>query len=1053
MRITHRPWLVGLLILTSTFFISQQLIAQTEVETLQKQVEQTQDKHQQVDKYNLLASNAIEYNQFKDAIDYSQKALDLAEELDYYKGSATALLNFANVYRLKRQFKQALNYALQGVNIYKEKDDLPALYQAYTEVAYLYQDWNVFDNAIDYEKKALAVANQLKDPEKGFDVVQLLAFSYMKMGQDDQALKYLIQCRDYHKQSGDNVQYVSMLSRIASIQSKKGDFQAAMLTNLEIIRIKRQTNDTKGLATYLNDVGYSYQRLGNTKMALRYLEEAVEHNRKEGLPEKANTTLLTNMGVINMNSGNVRKGLENYLQVLEIQQKHGTSREISNAHIYVASAYESLRLYSEARKHADAAIELARQGQHFDVLTSAYTRKLAVYEGSGNYKKALQTMKSFLALKDSLLNMERTSLTEQQKQWKEAQKKEKELEKVLMEKKMSEQEIDKLRIDAELSKKQLELLERERALKNSKLRQEELEGMQTQQQLLMAQEQLNLEKRQQEIYELQKEKKLNELLLRQKDVEERERQKAFELLERENELRRLKLKEEEEKRKYFIASMALLCVVLALILIGYFQNRMKNKRLAAKNDEILQQKQEIEQQRDQISVAKQEVEKVNDDFQVLSEFGQKITSTLDFGPINWTAFAYVNSLMDAGVFGIGIYDETYDSINYINLLDNGVSVPHFGFKLSDTNSLSVLCFKSQEEILISELDLQISQYLKSQPVFQTGERPESLVYMPLTADQKPLGVLTVQSFEKNAYTRKDVNILRSMASYISIALTNANAYKEINTKNKHITDSMRYAQTIQKAILPTPAKLKRDLLDSFIMFRPKDIVSGDYYWYSKIEGDDLVRGNLRNPFTESLIFLVVADCTGHGVPGGFMSMIGNTLLNEIINQKHIYDPAEILHRLDEGIIRALHQENKSNDDGMDVSLCVIEKSGTETDKIIFAGAKRPMWYIENGNNTLVELKGTNKSIGGLRFKKSSREFEEHTVQLGRGSLIYLSSDGMADQNNGEGKKYGKVKLIELLEQNAEKTMLDQLEALELSLEEHQGKVAQRDDITIVGVRL
>jgi len=133
--------------------------------------------------------------------------------------------------------------------------------------------------------------------------------------------------------------------------------------------------------------------------------------------------------------------------------------------------------------------------------------------------------------------------------------------------------------------------------------------------------------------------------------------------------------------------------------------------------------------------------------------------------------------------------------------------------------------------------------------------------------------------------------------------------KIVDQKNKHITDSINYAKRIQDSILPSQEELSKHFSDYFVFFRPREIVSGDFYWLSSSQSGKKI--------------LAIADCTGYGVPGAFMSMIGNTLLNEIVNEKNIFRPCEILNRLNEGIIQALHQESRTQDDGMDISVCLF----------------------------------------------------------------------------------------------------------------------------------
>jgi len=264
--------------------------------------------------------------------------------------------------------------------------------------------------------------------------------------------------------------------------------------------------------------------------------------------------------------------------------------------------------------------------------------------------------------------------------------------------------------------------------------------------------------------------------------------------------------------------------------------------------------------------------------------------------------------------------------------------------------------------------------------------------------------------------------------------------KVIEQKNVSLTASIRYAKRIQQAMLPMAKKIESSFPEHFIIYKPKQIVSGDFYWFVETGGHT---------------FLAVVDCTGHGVPGAFMSIIGNTLLKEIIIEKRISDPAMILMHLHQGVRKELQQEEPSKDqpaDGMDVCLCRLENGGK---RVTFAGSRRPLYlfqYTDENNPALVQIKGDRKSIGG-RQKEDRREFTNHTITPGGQTVIYLSTDGFVDQQNGEGKRYGSQRFRDYLGSIAHLPIHEQESRLLKELENHQGNEEQRDDITLVGVNL
>ncbi|MBN2215169.1 MAG: SpoIIE family protein phosphatase [Bacteroidales bacterium] len=265
----------------------------------------------------------------------------------------------------------------------------------------------------------------------------------------------------------------------------------------------------------------------------------------------------------------------------------------------------------------------------------------------------------------------------------------------------------------------------------------------------------------------------------------------------------------------------------------------------------------------------------------------------------------------------------------------------------------------------------------------------------------------------------------------------------LDLQNKNITASIRYAMTIQQAMLPDENILNR-LFESFIIYMPKDIVSGDFYWFSGFDEKIIKRNSL---------FIAVVDCTGHGVPGAFMSMIGNRLLNEIVSERQVHDPKEILELLNNEVRIALRQEQTDNNDGMDLLLCRFEIKKDNNLGITFSGAKRTLYILRNENKELICLHGERKSIGGIGEKKESLEFTNQELTLHQGDIIYMLTDGIVDQNGPDRKRFGSKKVEELITNLGDKPMDQQREIFTETLADFMGKEAQRDDITIIGLKV
>jgi ligand-binding sensor domain-containing protein/serine phosphatase RsbU (regulator of sigma subunit) len=256
----------------------------------------------------------------------------------------------------------------------------------------------------------------------------------------------------------------------------------------------------------------------------------------------------------------------------------------------------------------------------------------------------------------------------------------------------------------------------------------------------------------------------------------------------------------------------------------------------------------------------------------------------------------------------------------------------------------------------------------------------------------------------------------------------------VETQNKEIRDSIKYAKRIQEAILPAQEEITRSFPDSFVFFKPRDIVSGDFYWFSEKNGK---------------LVITVADCTGHGVPGAFMSMIGNTLLNEIVNEKDVLEPDKILSELRENIMKCLKQTGAEgeNKDGMDIALCVFDPL---TMQVHFSGANNPVYWIHEGE--LNEIKGDKQPIGV--YTGETKPFTKHSFAVSKGDCIYISSDGFADQFGGPaGKKFKYKQMKELLTANSQIAMHQQREMLQVTMDTWKGKLDQVDDILVIGFRI
>ena len=251
----------------------------------------------------------------------------------------------------------------------------------------------------------------------------------------------------------------------------------------------------------------------------------------------------------------------------------------------------------------------------------------------------------------------------------------------------------------------------------------------------------------------------------------------------------------------------------------------------------------------------------------------------------------------------------------------------------------------------------------------------------------------------------------------------------IEEKNKEITDSINYAKRIQSAILP-PTKMLDELLpNSFVLYKPKDIVAGDFYW--------LVKHN------EKVLF-AAADCTGHGVPGAMVSVVCNSALYQSVREYNLTEPGKILDKTREIVVEEFAKSEEDVKDGMDIALCSLEGNILQ-----YAGAHNPLWIIRN--NELLETKANKQPIGDF---DNPTPYITHTIELQKGDSIYIFSDGYPDQFGGpNGKKMKTAQFRTILMEIQEKSIEDQKVLLDNFFEEWKGKLEQLDDVCVIGIKV
>lgn len=461
-----------------------------------------------------------------------------------------------------------------------------------------------------------------------------------------------------------------------------------------------------------------------------------------------------------------------------------------------------------------------------------------------------------------------------------------------------------------------------------------------------------------------------------------------------------------------VAGFSIIVIILVFVILKSLSDRKRaNLALKKKNIEINKQKLEIDSQASQLEEVNVELEKLS----IVAGKTQNAVVIMDRnGYFEWVNAGFTR-----------LYGYT------LQLLRNE----------RDENIVNVSTHKSIRNLLYKCVSSKQTIIYESLSKTRYGKDVWCQTTLTPILDSKNEVSQLVAIYTDINKLKEQENAIKNQNEELSQQTAELEIQKDkITEQNRHIKDSILYAQTIQKTILP-PKELIDKYFDSFILYKPKDIVSGDFYWFAEVQdGDHFYK------------FIGAFDCTGHGVPGAFMSLIGNRLLHDIVIVKKQYSPRDVMDLLNKNVIKALKQDQSSNNDGMDTCFCRIEQTGDDDHMITFCGAKRPLFFFSKDSQEIQILKGDRKSIGGVRLKRSTAEFTNQQLVLHSGDTIYLSSDGIIDQNDKDRKRFGSDNFIEMMNRIHNLPMNEQAGMIEQTLDAYMNGEEQRDDISVIGIK-
>ncbi|MFC2104706.1 tetratricopeptide repeat protein [Bacteroidota bacterium] len=744
-------------------------------------VEELDDKIGIAKCYNNIGVIYITRGDYNKALEYYQKSLVIKKELSDKIGITRCYNNIGNIYRRQGDYSKALEYYQKSLKIKEEIKDKIGIANCYNNIGEIFYNQSDYSKALEYYQKSLKIREEIGD-KRGISV------SYNNIGEICKDQGNFPQARINYQKSlklkeeiGDKIGVSECYIGIGEIYRIQGDYIKALEYYQKALKIREESGDKNGIAECLTDIGYTYKEQGDYSKSFECYQRSLKI--KEGIGDKIGTSECLNyFGVIFYEMQDYDKALEYYQKSLkiyvELKLKSGISKELNN----IALIYEKQNKLDTALDYYDRCITIGEEINYTEVLGWAYNGKGIVLMKKQEYDQALVFFLKGLEKRESI-NVKKEiaqscnsigNLYIKTKQYKKAKEYflrsyeiAKEIENPLNLKDAS-RGLAIVFEQAEQYKKSLEYYQLFKQMSDSLINEgniKKLAGFEISKQ-----------------YE--KEKQAAELEQQKKDalqIEEAKRQKTI--------------------RNYFITGFGLMLMLVLVVLRSYIQKRNANRILAKQ---------------------KKEIEKSYKNVEMLSSVGNEITSTLNLETIINAVYENVNALMDATSFGIGIYDEQKQLIEYKMAMETGVRYKPYTRDMKDKTQLPVWCIENKKEVFINDIETESKNYFPEfkDKIYELEDGnisfiPQSYIYLPLMKKDEVLGIITVQSFNKNAYNENHLNILKNIAVYTSIALENADALQQIEEQNAEIKAQSEELQTANEKLLELD-KYKEELTTMII---------------------------------------------------------------------------------------------------------------------------------------------------------------------------------------------------------------------------------------------
>jgi signal transduction histidine kinase/tetratricopeptide (TPR) repeat protein len=748
------------------------------------------------------ANSAYGHGQFREAIRSANKSFELSKKLPHEEYAIESMLLLARCYKsihlqeeTESAFNNALKYYLKTITVLESAGSRLLLPQVYIEYGDFYSSLNIPKLTVENYEKALKIIINSDNLWLQQNLLRRIAQLQFELDNFDASIENYNQLADICNDLKQEEEYIEVLKTLSGLYLAVEDFDNALSKAKEVLAYYKRQNNIHEQITYLNFIGEISYEAGNNYQAKNSFVEYFELLKQDTsiLNQEIRSlryirTLITVGDIYKWSTDN------GYLSDYELAIRHFNKAQkyinfemnpglVANILSKTGEIYFALEDFKTCITYFDLALHYARRAGDMETTTHNYIMLARAYDEIDKWKEAAMHYELHAAYKDSLIIQ-----NEKQRQ--------------LINTMTINQRSDNLRVEETLNRieelerqeltlaekelrnatleRELEIFKRDVELKEALLNNQKLAEDSARRNYQLAVQQLENERNYQKIKQLKTEREKQDLILENQEADQENKRQQIKILEQENTLAK-------SRQAYYVLSIVLISLVLFFIIVVYIQKRRANSVLKIQNKKI-------EQQSEKLKEAYQNLE-------LLSTIGRDITSSLIIEEIIQTVYANLNTLMDASVFGIGVYDEKSNVLDFPGVIERNERLNNIRINLNRPDTLAAACMIHQKEILINNYYHEYDQYIQPEDKPYPGDgNSTSIIYMPLTIGTKKLGVLTAQSFSENAYNEYHINIVRNIAIHTKIALENASVYKELEKQSKNLLKANRNIKEQNKLI-------------------------------------------------------------------------------------------------------------------------------------------------------------------------------------------------------------------------------------------------------------